>query len=98
MNDTDITPDIDRLARKRAKAKIGWFIHAAIYVVVNLTLIAHAIAAGRNWAIYPLLGWGVGLLAHGLSVWMLPSGGALLERMVERERAKLMRDRKSDRP
>jgi hypothetical protein len=80
MNDDDI----DRLARKRAKAKIGWFIHAAIYVAVNLMLIARALAAGRDWALYPLLGWGVGLLAHGLSVWMSSSGGGLTERMVER--------------
>ena len=68
----------NKLARRRAKAKLGWFIHAAIYVVVNLGLIALSLANGRSWAIFPLLGWGVGLLAHGLSVWLLPPGGALL--------------------
>ena len=80
---------IDKLALRRAKAKLGWFVHAAIYALVNLGLIALSLANGRSWAIYPLLGWGVGLLAHGLSVWMLPPGGALLGRMVERERARL---------
>lgn len=80
---------IERLALRRAKAKLGWFSHAAIYAIVNLGLIALSAANGRSWAIYPLLGWGVGLLAHGASVWMLPPGGALLGRMVERERAKL---------
>jgi len=67
---------IDKLALRRAKAKLGWFVHAAIYALVNLGLIALSLANGRSWAIYPLLGWGVGLLAHGLSVWMLPPGGS----------------------
>ncbi|SCK50719.1 2TM domain-containing protein [Variovorax sp. HW608] len=88
--------DIDRLARKRAKAKMGWFIHAAIYAIVNLGLIALSVATGRAWAVFPLLGWGVGLLAHGISVWMLPPGGTLLARMVERERARLAGGSKGD--
>ncbi|SEA19637.1 2TM domain-containing protein [Variovorax sp. YR216] len=90
------TDDIDRLARKRAKAKIGWFIHAAIYATVNLGLLALSAANGRAWAVFPLLGWGVGLLAHGISVWLLPPGGALLERMTERERTRLTGGAKGD--
>jgi hypothetical protein len=81
--------DIDRLARRRAKAKMGWFIHAAVFAAVNLLLIALSLAHGQRWAIYPLLGWGIGLLLHGLSVWAFAPGGNLMERMVERERAKL---------
>lgn len=88
--------DIERLALRRAKAKLGWFSHAAIYTVVNLGLIGLSAASGRTWAIYPLLGWGVGLLAHGISVWLLPPGGELLARMAERERAKLAGTGKGD--
>ncbi len=87
---------IERLALRRAKAKLGWFTHAAIYAIVNLGLIGLSAANGRTWAIYPLLGWGVGLLAHGVSVWMLPPGGALLGRLAERERAKLAGGAKGD--
>lgn len=87
---------IEKLALRRAKAKLGWFAHAAVYTLVNLGLVALSLANGRSWAIYPLLGWGVGLLAHGLSVWMLPPGGALLGRMVERERARLAAGAKGD--
>ena len=90
------TDDIDRLARKRANAKMGWFMHASIYAIVNLGLVALSAATGRSWAVFPLLGWGVGLLAHGVSVWMLPPGGALLARMVERERARLAGGSKGD--
>jgi hypothetical protein len=81
---------IDKLALRRAKAKLGWFVHAAIYALVNLGLIALSLANGRSWAIYPLLGWGVGLLAHGMSVWVFAPGGNLMEGMVQRERARLV--------
>jgi hypothetical protein len=80
---------LDRLALKRARAKLGFYIHATVFCVVNLGLVALSLSSGRHWAIYPLLGWGVGLLAHGLSVWVLPPGGPMFERMVQRKRARL---------
>jgi hypothetical protein len=83
------TNDIDRLARRRAKAKIGWFIHATAYVTVNLLLVAFSLASGHGWAIYPALGWGLGLALHGAAVWLFAPGGQMLERMVERERVRL---------
>ena len=82
------TEEIDKLARKRAGAKLGWYIHATVYVLVNLFLFA-ASRYGfgtRNWSVAPLLGWGLGLALHGLSVWFLGAGGGLRERMVQRER------------
>mgnify|MGYP001602168701 CR=1 FL=1 len=87
---TPLTPDeIERLATRRAKAKLGWYAHATVYVAVNAGLIAISATTGRNWAIYPALGWGFGLLMHGISVWAFAPGGDMLERLVERERARL---------
>lgn len=85
--------DIDRLARRRAGAKLGWYIHATVYVVVNLFLFAMSEYAlgSRRWSIYPLLGWGVGLVLHGVSVFVLGAAGGLRERMVEKERERLRR-------
>ena len=83
------THDIDRLARRRAKAKLGWYIHAAVYLAVNLVLVAISVATGRAWAIYPLLGWGLGLALHGLATWAFAPGNRMLERLIERERAAL---------
>lgn len=95
----DLTPeDIERLARKRANAKMGWFIHALVFVLVNLAVFAMSQYAfgHRSWSIAPFLGWGLGLALHGASVFLLGSGSGLRERMVQKERDKLMQQR--DRP
>ena len=84
-----VATDLDALARRRAKAKLGWWGHATVYVAVNAVLIGISLAAGRHWAVFPLLGWGLGLLLHGVSVWLFAPGNALLEHMVGRERERL---------
>ena len=85
---------LDRLARRRADAKMGWYVHASVYVLVNLALIGLSVARGRDWAVHPLLGWGLGLLVHGAAVWFAASGSGLHERLVARERRALgQRDR-----
>ncbi|WP_225781781.1 2TM domain-containing protein [Xenophilus sp. Marseille-Q4582] len=84
---------LDALARRRAGAKIGWFLHAAVYLCVNAGLVLLSLSQGRHWAVYPALGWGLGLLAHGAAVWLLMPGGHLMQRLVARERAQLERGR-----
>ena len=86
--------EIDDLARKRAGAKLGWYIHATVYLVVNLALfyLASQGRHGRPWSIYPALGWGLGLLLHGVAVFVLGDGGRLHTRLVERERERLRRN------
>ena len=83
--------DIDALARKRAGAKMGWYMHATVYVLVNLGLAALAISTDRDWHAYPLLGWCLGLAIHGAAVWLAGPGASLRQSLVERERAALMR-------
>jgi hypothetical protein len=80
---------IEHLALRRARAKLGWGLHAAVFLAVNTGLVALSLATGRHWAIYPLLGWGLGLAIHGLAVWVLAPGNGLMERLVARERAAL---------
>jgi hypothetical protein len=85
--------DLERLAHKRAAAKLGWYVHALVYVVVNLFIFAISRYAfgHRPWSIFPLLGWGVGLVLHGVSVFLLGDGSSLRERLLERERERLLR-------
>lgn len=80
---------LQRLARKRAGAKMGWFIHATVYVLVNTWLALIAASGSRPWHLYPLAGWGVGLALHAMAVWWLGSGATLRESLVERELRRL---------
>jgi hypothetical protein len=86
--------DLERLARKRAGAKMGWYIHAIVYIAVNLMMAALSAMSERHWAVYPALGWGLGLAIHGAVVFLVTGGGGLHERMVrqERQRLSLQRD------
>ena len=64
-------PDIYARARRRARAKMGWIIHALVYLAVNggLALLAFlSIHGARHGAAATALGWGLGLLIHGLVV------------------------------
>ena len=63
-----MTPeDLDRLARRRANAKLGWYVHALAFVLVNALIFAMSRYAfgTRPWSVYPLLGWGLGLAVLG---------------------------------
>lgn len=86
--------EIDRLASKRAGAKLGWFIHAAAFTLINLVVFSMSKYGfgDRSWSVIPFLGWGLGLALHGASVWVLGAGGSLRERMVQKERARLQRE------
>ena len=91
-----LTPEaIEKLARKRAGAKLGWYMHAVLYVVVNLVVFSMSRYGfgNRPWSVYPLLGWGLGLALHGVSVFVLGTGSGLRERMVQKERERLLRQR-----
>lgn len=93
MNTTHTPDRIERLARRRAAAKMGWLIHAFVYVCVNAGLMLLSLPYGRHWSVFPLLGWGLGLALHGAAVWLFSPGARLHEAMIERERAALRRDR-----
>jgi 2TM domain len=80
---------LEQLAHKRARAKLGWYIHATVYIAVNLLLAALSAISGRHWAVFPAIGWGIGLAVHGAVVFLLAGGAGLRERLIERERSRL---------
>jgi uncharacterized membrane protein len=59
-----------RDARRSAGNRRGLEIHLAAYVAVQLLLVAIWLltGAGHPWFLYPLFGWGVGLVAHYAAV------------------------------
>ena len=80
----------ERLARRRAGAKLGWLIHATVFALVNTLLVSVSLYTGKPWAVFPLLGWGLGLAIHGAVVWFAGAGSTLHERLIERERQRLV--------
>lgn len=87
---SSMTPaEIERLARKRAGRKMGWYIHAFVFIAVNAGLAVLSTFTGRHFAVVSAFGWGLGLMIHGAVVFLLPHGGNLRERLVQQEREKL---------
>lgn len=59
-----------RKAAQRAEELTGFYVHLTVFVLVNLLLVVVNLATspGDWWAQWPLLGWGIGVLAHGLAI------------------------------
>ena len=94
MNATALqNPALEQLARQRVRVKLGWYIHASVYVAVNLLLAALSATSGRYWAVFPAVGWGIGLAVHGAVVFLVTGGAGLHERLVQRERNSLTSQR-----
>ena len=85
-----LSPTQERQARRRAGAKMGWYIHALVYVCVNIGLVLLSVIQGRGWAVYPAMGWGLGLLIHGLVVFSLGTSGGFYSRLLAKERQSLV--------
>ncbi len=67
----------DERYRRRVHAEKGFYIHALVYVLVNaglfvMNMVSLMFVPGVLWFWWGLLGWGVGLAAHGLSVFAFP--------------------------
>ncbi len=73
-----------RRAYRRAGVKLGFYIHLAAYIAVNLLLVVVNFSTNPEnlWFRWPLLGWGIGLLSHGFAVFV---GPRLMRQLVERE-------------
>lgn len=73
-------------AEKRARAKIGFYYHLTAFIVVNLMLIFiwyFAAGGGYQWFWWPMMGWGIGILFHGMGVFL--SKGTMKEKMIQKE-------------
>jgi hypothetical protein len=79
-----------RQAERRVKLKTGFFMHAAVFLLVNLgLLVINFVAGGGAWALWPLAGWGLGLAIHGFVVVVKLRGEGLRARLLEQEIARM---------
>jgi hypothetical protein len=65
----------------------GFKIHFSAYVLVNLVLIAVNLLTtpDKLWFYWPLIGWGIGIIAHGAAIYYTGNRRVTRER-VARER------------
>ncbi len=79
-------------AKRRAEAKIGFYIHLAIYVGVNVLLVVVNLSTSPQyiWFVWPLFGWGIGLFFHGMSVFVFSGKKfkGIKEKMIQDEMKK----------
>lgn len=85
--------ELRRKARLRAEAKLGFYIHLAVYAGVNVLLFFIWLFTGGlavfPWFLFPLVFWGIGLVAHYLTVF---AHTGYLDRMTEEEYRRLKRE------
>jgi len=72
-------------AQEKAKVKVEFRIHIITFVVVItlLAVINLTLTPGYIWFIWPLLGWGIGIILHAIRVYS--SGKSMKERMIDKE-------------
>ncbi len=81
--------DSDRrtAALARLEAKREFRNHVAVYVIVNSMLVAIWALTGQGyfWPVWPILGWGIGLVFHGWKVYYeKPISEEAIRREMER--------------
>jgi hypothetical protein len=76
-------------AERRAHAKLGFRSHLITYVIVILGLAVLNLGTSPHylWFLWAAAGWGIGLIAHGISVYV--DGSGLRERMIAEELERL---------
>ena len=76
-------------AKKRVEEKRGFYTHFTVYIAVNILLVliwAFPSGGGFPWFLFPLCGWGIGVLFHFLGVFVFggKSDRAAIEKEAER--------------
>jgi hypothetical protein len=84
------TSDAYETAKKRVEAKMSFYTHLTVYVAVILLLaiIDLTTSSGTIWFHWPMLGWGVAIVLHAVSVFVFPGRLAVTEEMIEKEMGK----------
>jgi hypothetical protein len=92
-NQQNMTPEEEKLW-KRAEERVGFKRHLTTYLIINcmIWLIWYFTGGhysgftGIPWAVFPTIGWGIGITFHYFNTFVFDEGSA-----VEREYEKLKR-------
>lgn len=80
----------EREARQILKRR-AFYLHAAVFVAVQVSLVGIWALAGGGypWFLFAVLGWGIGLVAHGAAAFLLAHPDDIV---LEREQRRAARD------
>lgn len=86
--------ELKKQAKKRVEEKKGFYVHFAVYAAcaIFFFLLNVLTGGGRGdwWFFYPVLGWGLGVAIHYVSVFGIPGTDILSKRWEDRELEKEM--------
>ncbi len=85
---------VEARAKRRVARKLGFYVHALVFVLVNLGLFVRHLATDTHWPGPSLWGWGLGLAIHGLVTYVSLQGEGLRERMIREEIERMRREEK----
>jgi 2TM domain len=92
MSEIPVPPPPDDDLRERAvarlKAKGEFKVHLLAFVLVNafLVVIWAVTGAGFFWPIFPILGWGIGVVFHGWDVYRSEPNEEQIRREIDKMR------------
>ena len=83
--------DLRQQARDRVETKLSFFVHLAVYIAANVVMVAVNLLTVPEhlWFYWPMMGWGIGVMAHGIGVLAYFKWNSLVGGMEEREFRKL---------
>ena len=81
-------------ARRRARAKFVFMVHAILYgiVMILLMMIDFLAAPGVVWFVWPALGWGLPLALHGVWAFVIAERTMIIDALTKRELQQQTRD------
>jgi len=93
MRDESPSDSIEARASRRVRRKLGFYIHALVFVLVNLGLYAMREFTGRPHGPVIIWGWALGLVIHGIFTFVSLQGEGVRERMLRKEIERMRRDK-----
>ena len=72
----------EREARRILRRRVFW-LHASIYLAtsVALTVVWAAVGGGYPWFVFPILGWGIGVVAHAAVAFLMEMANAMQDHL-----------------
>ena len=87
MDDFALAAFREREARQILKRR-AFYLHLAVYLAVQVMLFAIWALAGGGypWFLFAIMGWGIGLVAHGAAAFLLSNPNDIV---LEREQRRM---------